>query len=352
MDPTPQPHLYLEDGTPERSPHAVDANQLYDVLASGNVPLVVLSACASAAASPDSDELPMTASASLAQTLMERPGGPSAVIAMQFEFEAKAAQIFSSEFYKKLLQPKCCLDEAVAFARGTLSGRFEPGHRAWVTPTVYWRCKDGRLFEFQGVESHLTNDQRNELIDLDSDEQWIMDQLDDLSRQPPEIFTALAGTAEKLRAKMVQLHEERRRILGTTLDLQGGPAEPDGSIKCALLLQLQSPSRIGDVRTSVPEETDDFLLLDYGPGQNVAEDSVFRQKRRGNKASILIKDASRGGEWSPGSCQLAWLQFRFKNPSAKPIFHVRMSDSSIVVNGADQPIKTLDAVVFGTNRAA
>jgi CHAT domain-containing protein len=347
MDPNPQPHLYFEDGTARRGRHAVDAEQLYSSLSSGSVPLVVLTACSTAAQSPNGAFSRGTPFEGLAQTLMERSSGPTAVIAMQFDFESEASVIFSRALYDKLLRPECCLDSAVAAARLALSRSFGAGHRAWVTPTLYWRCKGGRAFEFLKIESQLTDAQRAELIAIDAQQGMIFEELAHILRQPPEIRLALERRRRELQDRIVKLSEEHGRILGTTLRLLGGPATVDGAIECALVLQLRIPATVGDILVTVLHDPDEFLLLDNGPGQNVAPNSVFVQTNTGNTATILVRDAGSGSDWMPGLYELAKLRFRLMNPAAKPVFQIRLADSTVVLDGAPQAMKTLDAVVFG-----
>ena len=64
----------FEDGTPNRWRHAADAEQLYTTLRNGNVPLVVLTACSTAAAAPNGQDYPGVAFESLAQALVEEGG--------------------------------------------------------------------------------------------------------------------------------------------------------------------------------------------------------------------------------------------------------------------------------------
>lgn len=347
LDPTPQPHLYFEDDTPRRRRHAADAERLYSALSSGNVPLIVLTACSTAAASPNGPSYPVTAFESLAQTLMERQLGPSAVIAMQFDFSPDAGEIFSRALYEKLLRPNCCLDAAVASARMALADHFSIGHRAWITPVVYWRCKDARLFEFLGGESQWSDDQRAQLMRIDTEEALIEEELDSISRQPPQIRSALEGRRRKHQTRMRQLSEERARIQGTILCLLGGSAKQDGTAECLLTLQLRTPAKVGDIDVSIVNQREQFLLLD-AVGQNVPRDCLFRQTTKDGDIRILLRNAGSDRTWPPGPHVLATLAIRIHNPAAKPLFHVRLADPVVFLDDKPQNLKTLDAVIFGT----
>lgn len=346
MDPNPQPHLYFEDGTARRFRRAVDAEQLYGVLSSGRVPLVVLSACSTAAASPNGEQYPVMAFESLAQALMERQWGPSGVIAMQFDFHSEAATIFSHALYEKLVRNRWCLDAAVASARSALASHFGAGHRAWVTPIVYWRCKGGRLFEFLTVESQLNDQQRARLLAIDAQVAEIFNEIDSLVNQPPAIRSALGGRLRLQQNRLRELNEEHGNILGTTLRLLGGTPGEDGIVDCHLVLQLRAPARIGEVDVVVLHSLSEFLLIDTTDGQNVARGSVFARSDDNGNTRILIRRASSGGEWPKGLYRLARLRIRPIDPSGKPIFQIRLSGSLVEMDDVNQPIKALNAVIW------
>ena len=95
LDPDPQPHLYFERDGAGRQRHAVDAEQLFTMLRNGNVPMIVMTACSTAATSPNGAQYPALAFEGLAQTLVERNSGPLAAVGMQFDLETDAAATFS-----------------------------------------------------------------------------------------------------------------------------------------------------------------------------------------------------------------------------------------------------------------
>ena len=97
---------------------------------------------------------------------------------------------------------------------------------------------------------------------------------------------------------------------------------------------------------------DEFLWLDSGPGDDVAQDSVFIQSNPDQTTTVLVPDAGRGTVWKSGAHQLAKLRFQLKNPAVKPVFHIRLADSIVERDGAPRAIKTLDAVVFGPDTVA
>jgi hypothetical protein len=348
MDPSPQPHLYFEDGTTQRRRRAVDAEQLYTVLRNGNVPLVVLTACSTAAASPNGQDYPGIAFESLARALVERQSGPVAAVAMQFDLETQAAEVFSRALYEKLLTKEWSLDETVSFARMALVLQFGAGHRAWVNPTVYWRCKEGRVFDLLDVTGELTQAQRDELRTVDALLEEYEALLNDLARQPPEIQQATASLRAQWQQKMQSLLTQRGQVLGSTVRLRGGLAAPDGTIECALTLQLRLPATVADVQAMVQHDPAEFDFLGYTPGQHVPANAVFVQSHAGAPTVALVQNASQGTHWAPGEYELAKLRFRLHHPVSKPLFYIQLNSAKVHLNGGLQAFRTLHAAVFGS----
>jgi hypothetical protein len=116
----------------------VGASALADLLSVADpMPrLVVLNSCQTAAGA-DTDVFSSTA-ATLVRTV---PG----VVAMQFAVTDDAAAVFSREFYKALVHNRG-VDEAVRAGRIALTG-WNPDTLEWVTPVLYLRSRDTRLFD-------------------------------------------------------------------------------------------------------------------------------------------------------------------------------------------------------------
>ena len=345
-DPNPQPHLYFEDGTPARQRQAADVEKIHTVLRNGNVPLVVLTACSTAAQSPNGLDYPVVAFESLAQALVERQTGPSAVVAMQFDFETKAAEVFSRALYEKLLTPNWSLDEAVSSARSALFLKFGPGHRSWVCPTVHWRCKDGRVFEFLDVNGHLTSEQLKELTQVEAQIELIELQLKDLAQATPEEQAVMANLRGQWQAKIQELLAQRGLVLGDTARLRGGIAKADGTIECSLTIQLRLPATVGDVEFAVEHDADDFELISKGAGQHADAGSVLFNEQAGKPTVVVVRNASRGLNWPSGEYELARMKFSLRNPTSMPIFYIKLADTNVTKNGVSQRFTTLNATVF------
>jgi hypothetical protein len=98
--------------------------------------LVVLNSCQTGAGA-DADMFSTTA-ATLLRTVL-------AVVAMQFAVTDDAAAVFFRAFYQALVRG-CGVDEAVRTGRIALTG-WNPGTLEWVTPVLYLRSRDARLFD-------------------------------------------------------------------------------------------------------------------------------------------------------------------------------------------------------------
>lgn len=331
LDPTPQPHLYFEDSTPNRGRHAVDVEQLYTILRSGNIPLLILTACSSAATSPMfPNYYPGLAFEGLAHALVSRKQGPSAAIAMQFDFETQAAEVFSGTLYEKLVTPGCSLDEAVAATRSALIAAFSAGHRSWVNPALYWRCKDGKVFEIQDVIGDLSPQRRNELAQIEMLVQVFESALNDLAQKSPEEQAAVKELRLQWQQKIQELTAQRGSILGDSVRLRGGVADTDDAIECALTIQLRLPATIGDVRVTINHNTDDFEFLGSAPGKETPPNSVFLQSQSGQPLGVLVQNASQALTWTSGEHELVKLRFKLKQPKAKPFFYIELSSSQVV----------------------
>lgn len=348
LDPDPQPHLYFEDGTPVRQRRAVDAQQLFTVLRNGNVPLVVLTACASAADAPNGADYPGMAFEGLAQTLVERHAGPLAVVAMQFDLEAVAAPVFSGTFYQRLLAPGASVDQAVAAARSALMLHLGAGHRSWVNPTVYWRCIDGRLFELLKSPG-LPAEVERELAIRSSLIAEFEVLLRDLARESAEVQQATAGLRAQWQAKIQELMDQRADLLGEVLRLHGATAAADQTIDCVLTLHLQAAAEIGDVRVTLRFDEAELELVNRTPGADVAAGAVFMQANAGQSLVALIHGASSGAVWPPARYELARFRFRRKPSAASPSLRIMLDEGAVIRNHVEErDFRTLHAIVFAS----
>jgi hypothetical protein len=356
IDPNPQPYLYFEDDPPQRKRRAVDAEQMYTMLRNGNVPLVVMTACSSAATQPNGTEYPALAFEGMAQTLVQRTAGPLAVVGMQFDFETAAASVFSKTLYRQLLMHDMSIDAAVAAARGALVTTFGAAHRSWVNPTVYWRCKDGRLFDLIPTTGTLTPQQLAELKALDMMTADYETMLSDLTKesaasaQSPSAVAAHASVRTHLHSKIEDLVKRRGILLGDTLRLRGGTIKADGTVDCSLALRIRAGARIGDIQANLAFDAAEFSYDSYTAGADVLKNSLLVQApaNAGDPLTVLVRNASANNEWTAGEHSLMDLKFKVvTNGTGKPLFRISLRDVTVSRDNVKDPsFGALDAVVF------
>jgi hypothetical protein len=151
-DPTPSAHLLFErPQTRESDPVGAETLGVLLTLNKPGPRLVVLTACSSAAAKPRDPgryKYPASAFDGVSHHLL-RATDVTAVVAMQFDLEVAAARVFAREFYKSFLLERQDIDVAVGRCRQALATAFDVGTGVWVTPALYSRSRDGRIFEFR-----------------------------------------------------------------------------------------------------------------------------------------------------------------------------------------------------------
>jgi hypothetical protein len=343
----PQAYLYFEDGTPARKRRPVDAAQLFNILQNGNVPLIVMTACASAESQPNGTDYPALAFEGLAQNLVARQGGPLAAVAMQFDLESAAAEVFSGALYEQLLNRHAKLDSAVAAARAALIGRFGSGHRSWINPTVYWRCQDGALFDFFETGTTLTSEQRVLLDKLNERISLIEEHLTDLSKQPPEIVAATAPLRAQWQAQIEALQLSRGAELGDSVRLRGGTLDANGLVTCELSVRLRLAAKVGDVAVTLAPDAAEFAFVRIDDAPGVRQNSIFSRMNANQQLTISAQNPLGTDELVAGEYVLATVTFRLQNGAAKALYRVPIATAAITRNAArEENFAHLDAYVF------
>jgi WD40 repeat protein len=181
--------------------HLVEAGRFIDLLGSARpMPrLVVLNSCSGAAGS--AQDLFAGTAAALVR------GGAGAVVAMQYEISDPAATAFSRGFYGAVARGRA-VDEAASSGRTAilgLSGRT----LEWVTPVLYLRGAESRLFEVQqtpGVKQAPAVRQalevKEELEGEHPRKTWRPPSPD--AREAPTYDTSGSGLRPMLRARVVR----------------------------------------------------------------------------------------------------------------------------------------------------
>jgi CHAT domain/Carboxypeptidase regulatory-like domain len=190
---TPRPHLLFEKE--DRQKDYVGAQEFASAVDQPELKLVILSACSSATAGPvdpGRDQYPASAFDGIAHHVL-RSSNVSAVVAMQFDFEVEAARTFAGEFYKSLLVDQRDIDIAVSRARKELADEFGFARGVWITPVLYTRSRDGRVFEFRqrlGLAGTVVD---SETLRPLPGVKLTIDDLDDINGQTPSAVTDEAG---------------------------------------------------------------------------------------------------------------------------------------------------------------
>lgn len=347
-DPTPRPHLCFEDGTALRETDPVDAEQMLVMLRASSVHLVVLTSCQSAAAAPmTAGRYAASSLGSMAQVLLSSPNGPSAAVAMQFDLETSAAQVFSGALYQGLLRNDWTLDEAVAEARASLSLKFGVGHRCCVNPVLYWRSIGGKLFEWEAFSGgSLTDEQVAQLAQIDVEERVRLNLLAEVDALPPDKRIAVAPMRQGWQNRIAELAQDRGNILGDTLRLHGGRVGADGKVQCRLTLKLRRPGLIGDVKVQLAHDAAVFDAAGEVAGANVAAGSLFVQAGNADGRVLLLQNVSSGQTLPPGEYELALITFHRQQANQESMHRLRLVNAEIVFDGVKRPFRALDAIVF------
>ena len=342
-DPSPQPYLCLEDSQTHDS-DLLDAETLDVQLQGSDVRLMVMTACSSASSTPpdNGENYHARAFDGIAQKLIRSVSDLSAVVAMQFDLESKAAVTFSKNFYTNLLTDRP-LDEIVALCRKALAGQMGVGHRAWVTPVFYSRCEDGKVFDVEWAKVTHDEQTQKKLNQLDGRLTVLCEKIAEIRRTLPQEMQeqpAIANFVVGLQHEVDDLHQERNQLLGETLRLRGGPVKVGDSVQCPLSLRLRTPAQIGDVMVHVHYPTDKVKVS--GVSANVLkEDNPVA-----GILKLLLQNASQGADWEPDEKELATLTFQVQADVDDPILELSMKNAKVQRNGVETPLEAVNAVLF------
>jgi len=342
-DPTPRPHLCLEDNT-QSDP--LDAETLEVMLQTSGVHLVVMTACSSAAPTPQQVGETVSPLEGVAQRLVAGVSGVNAVVAMQFDLESQAAVTFSGSFYGHLLQPGRKLDEVVALCRRDLVSQMNAGHRAWVTPVVYWRCKNGELFEIAPMRKPIDSETREKLKELDATLEVYLKHISETMDMPQEIRDAAAPLLARWQGEVDSLQQQRGDLLGETLRLRGGQVKPGETIQCRLNLRLRSAAQIDDVEVRVLYPPDKVDYQGASEGASCPGNAPLVGTPAAGQLRVMVQGASQGAQWAADEHELALLSFEVKAGVSDPIVEISLADASVERDGTDTPFEALNAFLF------
>ena len=349
-DPTPMPYLLFvaPPGTPNAGmSDPVDAETFRLCLNNANIRMVVLSACASAAASATvpSPNYPMRPYDGLAQKLLAANGSVAAVVAMQFDMESLSAVTFSQSFYRNLPNANLALDEVVRRARYDVMLQAGLGVRSWLTPVLFWKCKNGKVFDITSSSRQIETDpatQQKLAINRDFRETF-ESAIHDIDHLPKTERNLLKSQRKKFLDRLAGLNEERRLLLGEMIRLVGGTVQRGEAIACLLSLRLVLPGVVGSLKFSVSYPADSVAFLGR-EGLN-GQPAPFCDTSTPGKIVVFFPDISQGQTWSDDSRDLAALSFRVLKESEDSYFPLSLNDVEMIVAGEVVKIDVVNGIL-------
>ncbi|HKQ79631.1 MAG TPA: CHAT domain-containing protein [Blastocatellia bacterium] len=362
-DLNPQPFIILS--RPDRSNPArlisdkISARDLAVSLQNTSIKLAVFTACQSAAPTPAdgatpppvNDDHPYRVSAyeGIAQRLLGGVSDITAAVAMQFDIESEAAVIFTRSFYENLLYQEKDLDEVVTLARKALATHpnFGIGHRAWLTPTVYWRCKGGKVFEINSFNRRLSDEELRKIQDLESQIAVLKRHLGRIAIQPQSEREKLEPLKKEWEAEIDALQTQLAEWLGESIRLYGGRAKAQEEVTCRLTLRARLPGVIEQVMLSVHFDESKLQFVGASAGQDASHTLVFTTLIAPGQIKVLVPNPSNGISWSPKQYEIGLLKFRLAAGLQPEILDLLVKNPEIRRdNQTVANVKPLDAVLF------
>ena len=333
-DPNPRPHLCFvrpDNG----NTFEVDADTLGAAIKHRAPRLVVLTACASAAPGPAGYPYRCRALEGIAQRLVIGGSGVSAAIAMQFDIESTAAETFSREFYKHLLDPNLCLDEAVTLARLELSQKMTVGHRAWVNPTVFWRCVEGRVFE---LETSIDPNSIPDLPAWDARVEANLEFLTGLANDP----VLGAEQANKVFEKIREAEAKRSELLRQCIRLSPETAAAGTQAVFKVLVRTASPGVATHLsfRVVLPDGVT-FISAARPDGTPVATATLAEGTHE-----IVLPNPSMNAEWPAGEREVVRLRVAVAATRAPGLASPVIDAVVLQKNHIDVKAKVLNPILF------
>ena len=343
-DPSPAPILCLEK--PDRTSAKVDADTLDMMLRNSGVRLVVLSACSTAAPTPKQVGDTVGPFDGVAQRLVAGFSTVSAAVAMQFDLEAEAAEVFNETLYNRLLMPDAPLDAVVAECRGAMMSAKKLGHRCWVNPVLYWRCKEGKLFSFQSGQAPLNDQTRAELLANEMLLTTWLAQIAKMWAMPPAMRQAFTTFFADYLQNVEQTLQTRCQLLGEAVRLRGGPTSPGQPVACPLILHLPAAAQIGDVQVGLSFPANKVALQGVGPGGQTPGSIPLTGTAAPGVCTLLVQNASHGAQWPAGDHELAVVNFVTQPGVTDDRLDLSVSQAQIHKDGAVANFGTVNAFLF------
>ena len=344
-DPTLRAHLcFVRSDEPISDP--MDAFLLSEALRNTSVRLVVITACSSAAATPDQEPYSTSAFEGVAQRLFSLSSDVSGAVAMQFDMEGPAAVTFTRTFYEYLLNPSYRLDEAVTLARRQLMLQLDAGHRAWVTPAVFWRCHDAQVFDLIPMLDKLDDATRAELNLIEAQQKVYRQALEVMQRQPTATRQAVTPLLRDYQQELKTLEHKQGQLLGETVRLWGGSAQPGKRFESRLTLRLRLLGRIDLVQVTFRYPTGHMTFERMITGEHFAGPPPTTVESAVGLIQVTLPIPSGDQEWYPGEYEVGRLQFQLPAGTQPSIADLQIVQVGVWRGGRAATFQPLSGVVF------
>lgn len=345
-----QGHLcFIRPGSTESA--QVDAETLATLLRNSSVRLVVLTACSSAIPGPpiaglvDPGPLGTRAFDGVAQRLVKGISGVTAAVAMQFDLESDAAVEFTRAFYGALIKPGLALDEIVTYSRIALVTSLKAGHRAWVNPAVYWRCKQGRVFDIDLTLRRLDEATKKQLQDVESRIAFIRSLIDEADAQPAEVRAAIKSMRRGWIKELRGYEDKRGSLLGESIRLVGDNSAAGEKVTCRLTFRVRQSGVIGQTKALLDYPVDRLSFVNALRGAD-ASGVVASTGDSPGEVTLIMDGPSGGKSWEPGEYELATVAFSVTATALAPsVIDVRLRSAETIRDGQNVMPATADAVV-------
>jgi hypothetical protein len=243
------------------------------------------------------------------------------------------------------------LDEVITLVRKQLAGGvlgLGAGHRAWVTPVVYWRCRD-RVFEIDATrvepDDAVLQELRSIDVQLDNYARTLRDLGTEIARQQPEVRIMLTSSPLRLGiiAEVERLLSEKQALLGESVRLQGGRAVAGQEIACRLTIKLAAPGMVSLVRLRIGYPGDKLTFLDAANG---ADAPAATAPLGPGRQEVVLINPSEHAPWEPGDHELAVLRFSVAQDAEPSLLDVQIQRAVVTHHQDSVPFRTVDGIVL------
>jgi hypothetical protein len=218
--------------------------------------------------------------------------GINAAVAMQFDLETRAAEIFSRTFYGGARLLERPVDEILTEYRDEIIARFNEGHRAWANPTLLWRSRDGRVFNRVcgiGPDAQAELSLRKTLIEQGC-------------RRLLELFNRLAGRADVLQQlgrfwktdedEVIDNVGKLAHLLGETIRPETAVASPGRTASSRLIVRPQRDVKIRSLKLEIRYPMQALGFVGFQPAAWLPASATLDIRKTGDSLQVIYFDTA------------------------------------------------------------